>query len=198
MSPISINISVQDRGARAFIVGLVAAAHGEEVKQVAGRAAANAVKEHLRVQERARPNKLGGQRQHFYAGAARATFFKTVADGAMVHIAQTGFALRLYGGTVRAVNRRALTIPMRPEAYGMGAREIPGLFVIQSRGTRRAYLAQRQGKALRLFYRLVQSATIKPDRSILPKDAELAEAAVRAVDSLLARHMQRAGERMVR
>jgi len=187
-----ITVTVYDRAARSVVAALTSAATSDALKHVAGRAGANTVKTHLRGLEATRPNRLGGTRSHWYAGAARATSHRTAPDGAIVSVSQVGFRMRLLGGTITPKRRKALTIPARPEAYGRTAREIPNLFVLRWRGGKKAALARREGKTLRIWFWLVKRATIRPDPSLLPTSAAIGSAVRRAIDSFLARQIQRA------
>ena len=67
------------------------------------------------------------------------------------------------------------------------ANTIPGLFPIRSKILGKAWLATREGGALRFYFRLVPSATIPADPRALPPVAELQ----RAIESRAEKELQR-------
>ena len=101
----------------------------ENLMPIFGRSVANAVQANFDDLESSRPNKLGGERQHYYSGARSATTFTTSGDTATVMIAQVGMRLRYYGGTVEAGRNvssftgqptKYLTIPAQPDPAMIG------------------------------------------------------------------------------
>ncbi|HOG30251.1 MAG TPA: hypothetical protein PLT35_13315, partial [Vicinamibacterales bacterium] len=110
---------------------------------------------------------------------------------AWVIVRKEGVGLRLRGGTVKSSRPGGkLAIPLRAELAGVNPREqFPergGAFVLTSKGrgpAGRAYLAYREGRALRLAYVLLSSVTIRADRTVLPPSDQLAAAARRACAS---------------
>jgi hypothetical protein len=110
-----------------------------QLLNVMGRAAANLVRDHLVEHNQENPNKMGGERTNYYTGAARATHFDLVGDGAVISINQVGMSLHYYGGTVVPGAKTSaftgkptqyLTIPARAEAHGHRASEFPDLIVL--------------------------------------------------------------------
>ena len=183
-----ITITVNDVEVRKRIAGIRNAAVSDGVKQVAGRAASNTIKGHLRGLDASRPNRLGGRRGHFYSKAANSTHFKVTANGARVSVTHTGFALRYYGGVVRPVRAKALAIPARKELYGYWPREVDAdMFVLWRPGKNIGALVTKLGGSLRVLYWLVHKATIRPDKSLLPHPDVIGSAVNRAVTSFLDR-----------
>lgn len=78
--------------------------------------------------------------------------------------------------TVTATKANFLTIPWRKESYGRRAGEFADLFVFRSkRGA--AFLAQRDGRLMKLLFLLKKSVVLPQDRGLLPSEAEYARAA---------------------
>ena len=143
------------------------------------------VKGHLRKLNSARPNKLGGQRSNFYADARRSTHMFADSTEGIVAISKTGFAQRLYGGTITPVNRKYLTIPIDPEAYGMRVSDFPLAFVAHIKG--KAYIAQKatDRSAPQLLFALVKSVTQQADPTVLPDPDAIRRRAASSVQSLI-------------
>ncbi len=142
------------------------------------------LKAHFAKREEDSPNKQGFPRSHWWAREVRAktAFRGATADSATVGIDSRQFASKLKTTTIRpGPGRSALALPLRGEVYGVLARAntIPGLFVIRSKILGKAWLATREGGALRFYFRLVPSATIPPDPRALPPVADL-QAAIEA------------------
>src|SRR5438128_2867797 len=115
----SIRVNITET-ARRLLAEVGEALSEENVLKVAGRAVANTGRENFQKLEEERPNKQGFHRQHFWSGARRATR-NPVSAGAhavLVEVDKAGVALRYFGGVVKPVNAKALTIPATDEAYG--------------------------------------------------------------------------------
>jgi hypothetical protein len=162
----------------------------ENLFPIIGRSATNAIRDHLFGLNLSRPNALGGPRTNFYASAARATHFDEVDDGVVISINHVGIAQRCYGGTIRPVHAKYLTIPARAEAHGKRAGEFAGLVVLWGRNgpyalaigektfSQRTYgqgkkrgavstrnISSQQGAIL---FWLVKSSTQEADPTVLP------------------------------
>ena len=159
------------------------------VKDVVGRAGVNILRDHFFDLDRSRKNDLGGKRSHFYAAAARSTQFQTRSSGVLISINKVGIAQRFYGGSIRPVKAKVLTIPVRSEAYGKSPREFTNLEVVFGKrgaiglaerpstdvnfGSRGVQPGQRRGGLLMYIFKTeVQQ---DPDPSVLPKDSEMSE-----------------------
>ena len=155
-------------------------------------------KAHFTALDTARANTLGGQRTHFYRGAARGTSWQPVAGGVLIAINQLGIAQRYFGGKIEANQGKALTIPADPEAYGRRARSFNDLRLVVFKDTGKAALVKtmatnirftkkrKEVKAVssqiqRIMYWLVKSVTQRPDPTVLPNDQAVRGAAVLAV-----------------
>src|SRR4051812_37299116 len=90
---------------------------------VAGRAVSNLLRSHYRALENSNPNKLGGERQHYWLRIAHAVNNPVPSGSSQVtvSISDPTIMQKIKGGTITAKRVRNLTIPMRPEAYGRTA-----------------------------------------------------------------------------
>ncbi len=90
--------------------------------------------------------------------------------------------------TVSASKAKALTLPMRAEAYGRRAREFNDLFVYKSKRGQ-AFLARSAGKGrIEFMFMLKKSVLLPQDRGLLPSEADylraVEKAARRYIDAL--------------
>lgn len=187
-----IAVSIIDN-ATPWLKRLAVQLNGPGVKEVAGRAGQQTVRDHLYDLDRERHRSHVSP--HFYGRAARSTHSRVTADGAEIHISHEGIAQRYFGGRIVPVNARALTIPIAEEADGKRASEFDDLFVWKDREKGTAYLARARGKGkyteIQLLYKLLASVEQDPDHSVLPKPEDLQAAARTAVDSYITRIAQR-------
>ena len=142
------------------------------------------------------PNRMGWPRQHFWSRIAKATAFdpsQTTDARAVVVISDPAIGMKVTGGTIRAKQAKFLAIPLRPEAYGVrpSARTIPGIFFVRSKGANGGFLAAREGKALRVYWRLVAKVTQQADPRALPPQGEVASQLLRTADAFVARTLAR-------
>lgn len=202
-----LSIQVYDQ-ASPVLQRLASHLNPRDMGQVAGRAVQNRVREHLYDRNRTHRNQLGGKRTNFAAAAARSTTFRVVEDGAVVSINHVGFRQRLEGGTILPTRTRYLAIPVRAEAYGTTPRErkdlefeiVPGIgpVLVKKRAVR-----QRKVKAGRssivtatwdggeIMYRLVRRVTQRADRTWLPTELEMGDAARKSLGGYLQRLVDR-------
>jgi len=217
---INLRIDVEDLGASALLRSMLTPQFVYGANQVAGRAAANVLKQHLRGLDRDRPNKMGARRSHFYSLAAQAVQHTVDDGGALVSVAHLGLAQRFYGGTIKPVGHPYLSLPAQPDAYGRRPRDSdnpPLSFVyalhpmggwrpalatsedqwkagkVRKDGTQREKLVKVAGD---VWYWLVRSVTQKPDPTVLPDESEINTAAMNAVESYIARHSNRANRQI--
>ena len=193
------------------------AAQRQGIALVGARAAANLVRDHLFALNESR-HKHG---RNYYSQAARSVNSRVVPQGAAVNIPHIGLRLRLFGGVVRPVNAKMLTIPDEnaPEAHGVRAREFNDLdrsLVTNPRTGRLQWaLVRRASTAIRfvrrkradgsfsttvkpgelregkVLYWLVRKTTHKPDPTVLPTSASMMGAAVAAIKLRFFRLKQR-------
>jgi hypothetical protein len=146
----------------------------------------------FRSREADSPNKMGWPRQHFWSRIAKATAFdpsQTTAERAVVVVSDPAIGMKVTGGTIRPKQAKFLAIPLRPEAYGVrpSARTIPGIFFVRSKGANGGFLATHEGKALRVYWRLVAKVTQQADPRALPPQGQVAAELLRTASSFVAR-----------
>jgi hypothetical protein len=166
--------------------------------QAAARALRRDLQRHFRDRDRT-PNKLGGQRTHWWARVARSTQIASVTDTqAVVSISEPGIGIKVTGGVIRPVEAGALTIPIHPEAHGRRAKTVElitghKLFRVRPKGSPHTFLARSLGDdTIRLLYVLKQSARVPADPQALPDRAALERGAVAAAADQLRSEVRRA------
>lgn len=187
-----IKLHVDSDQLTSTIHGLLAVARRPRaILQAAARSIRRDLQRHFRVREQT-PNAMGGQRTHWWARVSRSTQIASVDDHqAVVSISEPGIALKVYGGTVRPVEKRALTIPIHPEAYGRRADTVESitgrkLWRFQPKKTGPAFLARSLGDdQIRLLYVLKASVTMRPDPDALPSVAAMEQSALKAAQDQL-------------
>jgi hypothetical protein len=166
---------------------------------VAGRAVRLLLQRHYREKDVKEPNKLGGERTHYWLGVAQAVNVPKQTSQAQVtvSISHPTILQKIKGGPITAKPGRMLAIPVHKDAYGRRPSVLERLlgitlFVASKLG--RAFLAARLTKnlafgaapkrfdavigttsnhALRIFYILKRSVTQKPDPTALPPAEEI-------------------------
>ncbi|EIP99452.1 hypothetical protein OpiT1DRAFT_03969 [Opitutaceae bacterium TAV1] len=176
-----------------------------ELRMVMGAGVRKNLILHFSKLDRERPNRLGGKRTHFWEQVMNSVHQPELdgGDGLKIGIAHVGAAQRYFGGTIRPKEKQWLTIPARTEAYGADARKFKDLhFVFFRRGL--AALVQNEQTSLTIgrrrkdgsrkvsagestgggvFYWLKKEVTQKPDKTVLPPESELAQAALTEGDA---------------
>lgn len=153
---------------------------------------------------------------------ARGGFWNRMLSGTRVGVeGDAGFiamprevALRFFGGTVKPQKSKYLALPARKEAYGKSPRQMNDLRFIPFRSGARALVQNDQTKLKfgrkrkdgsrrvtgetiggGVMYWLVESVTIRPNRAVLPTDAEMSAGAMRGVhvyvDTMIARRTRK-------
>jgi hypothetical protein len=202
----SIQVSLNET-----LTGLVQSAQRNLAPRVIHKEIANAAaiecRQHFRMLEATRPNKLGGTRTHFWGQYTKTVVPRADDTDAVVAISdpqssgagKSPLALHYFGGIVRAVKSKFLTIPAVAAAHGVRAREWVGKLHFALVGGRYPALVLRdnEGKGNRklygsqVIYWLRKAVTIKADTDVLPSDDRLLTvaqaAAQRLVDRLAAR-----------
>ena len=194
---IEIDLVITKDTATPALRSLRAGLEPENLMPIFGRSVANAVRANFDELEASRPNKLGGQRTHYYSGARSATRYVVEGDTAIVGIAQVGMRLRYYGGTVEAGKNvssftgqptKYLTIPATAESYGHRAADFPDMVVLWGHAGPYALARQEQGsvatvgskgpqtKQTEILFWLKASVDIEGDRTMLPSDDAIREA----------------------
>lgn len=186
-----LSIDITDRDVRQALDRIEQGVDELKLHSVVGRSARNLVKQHLLDYNRSHPNQMGAPRSNYWAAAARSVSFSSEPGAVLLSIAHPGVALRYFGGVVKPVNSKLLTIPAIPEAYGRRAKEFDNLELIGSRKHGFLALVERQSDNIsfgrkrkdgsrklkqgpkrggRIFFWLVPETHHKPDPSVLPPD----------------------------
>lgn len=216
----STTITIQDRATRDLqrAEGVLTS---EQLAYVGARAVGTRLQDHFQDLERSRPNKRGWRRQHFWGGARRSVQTPRNVAGAkvVVSITRPGIALLYFGGVVRPIVAKMLTIPAVEEAYGERARERSDLILAQrvnpdtgrlqlclveaeqtrvalgpkSKKTGRRRFRRTESAGGKVIYWLARQTRIPKDPSVLPTQAELEQAASSAIASSVQRIEQRRG-----
>jgi hypothetical protein len=159
------------------------------VNLVVGRSVQNALRLHFRAKDAAEPNRLGGERTHFWLQVARSITQRSTPNSVEVAITDPRAAQKFYGGTIKA--KRAwkngegpfLTIPIDPLAHGRRvsvlARQMG--WKIFRRGM---CLAANTGGGIRNLYALKTQLTQKATPGTLPDASVLQSAVARALRQL--------------
>ena len=119
------------------------------------------------------------------------TNFRITSNGVEVAINHVGIAQRYFGGTIKPVNKKRLTIPADADAYGRRAREFGKLDMVFGRKGVVGLAKPRRGKAKRgqragkILYWLVKSVTQEADKTVLPKDRDILDHVAGAVKAHL-------------
>jgi hypothetical protein len=72
-----------------------------------------------------RKNALGGKSTGFWKKVSESVKTSATTDEAVVSITERGFALQYFGGVVKPVTRKALSVPAHKSAHGLNASEYP-------------------------------------------------------------------------
>ena len=163
---------------------------------IAGRAVSNLCRAHYRQKDATEPNKLGGDRTHYWLEVARSVNNPQPSGAAQVTVSITHPTInqKIKGGTITAKRAKMLTIPVDPRAHGRRASVLERalgikLFVIAKLG--RVFLAGRvkegRNSPLRVFYILKKSVNQKPDPTALPPSDKIQQTAMDAFGAWVTR-----------
>lgn len=135
-----VYIDVKDRATPALAAS-VAALQPQKVARITGPKLRETVRDHIK---RLPKNKKGWPSTGFWEDSARATTWEAQTDGSVIiRVNKIGFRQRYHGGVIRAVEAKALTIPISPQAYGHTAADFPGSFLLRTK--KGAYLVRYTG-----------------------------------------------------
>lgn len=216
----TVKVTADAAGAQLFLVKITGELkRPKALNDALGRRLARELQGHFRARN-GEPNKLGGRKTNFWKQVADATLM-TRADerGAEVTVAESRFRIHLFGGTIKPVKGKFLTIPMVKEAHGLRVGEyesrtgnklfrLPGTFLLFERsdqgtsslaggavGTVRrsggnfGRVRVRARSLIRPVYALARQAIIKPDARALPPTERLAAALQGEADAWVAREL---------
>lgn len=182
-----LNITVQDNATPDLIHRLQQL--GRQGYAVMGYSVAQLIKRHL-INRNQQPNKYGWPKQNYYGRAAESVFSVATTDTAEVHIGMEGFRVRYEGsgylpdGSIKPINAKALTIPLRPEAYGKRAREFSDLFMLKFAKDAKVFGALYKRGTAEPYYLLVNKVTQSGDSTVLPPQATILQTAIQAIAKL--------------
>lgn len=126
---VAIDVKISDAASPA-INGLLADLGGVELHKEIGEAGVVMTARHLRANGK---NKRGWPTTNFWGRSSENTSWSASGSTVTITINQVGVRQRYYGGTITAVTKQFLTIPISPQAYGKVASDIPGAFLIRTR-----------------------------------------------------------------
>jgi hypothetical protein len=128
------------------------------------------------IKKNAKPNKMAAKKTDFWKSIAQATQVLSVAETeAIVAVADARFRIHYYGGTIKpGPGKKALTIPLIPEARGLFARSYEAatghdLFIIKGKSN----LYEKTTNGIRAVYALKKSVFIPQDHDALPATADI-------------------------
>lgn len=181
--PTSITITVDATEATAKLSAIRGALQARaSIHDAAATAASVLIRRHL-LSRNSR-----SERSNYWSSAMEATTAEADADRVRVIIRHPGIAWHRWGGTINAKPGKALAIPLRDELHGINAKEYltgkTGAFVYRSKNNK-AFLAIRDGKAMRILYLLLKSVSKSEDPSVLPTDDAIHSTASAAIRNLL-------------
>lgn len=147
---------------------------------------------HIRTKLVSTPNKLGAQSTGFWQKAANSVVARSTAQEAVVEITHRGVALQYYGGTVTPKNKKALTIPIHPDAHGKWVGDFPQGTIFRIPGT--ALLARKVGDAssaqIQPLFLLRRSVKVNSNPDVLPTEDEIRTAALDAGKAFVERALK--------
>ena len=131
-------------------------------------------------------------KQHFQKRWPGSTHFSPSKVKLGISRGSTGEAVIDAAGITRAYHdidifpksAKSLSIPIHKAAYGKSPRQLEGTFIVHKRDGS-AFIAQSQGGSLAFLYVLKQHVHQRMDKTMMPSDDSLAEAALsRALQTL--------------
>lgn len=193
--------------------------NADQLARVGGRGVANRLQDHFQDLEQNRPNKKGWRRQHHWAGARKSIHTQYGTGKVTVIITKPGIALLFFGGVVRPLIKRMLTIPAVEAAYGkragewsdlvldrrvnpetgklqlclVQAEQSPVILGPRSKKTGLRRFKRKESAGGKVIYWLTRQARFQPDPTVLPTERQLEQAAGSAIESTVQRIEQRRG-----
>jgi hypothetical protein len=161
-----------------------------------GRRGANDLKKHFRQREADNPNKLSGNRTHFWLDVRDGVQQPAlVAGGVDLIVQHPAIAAKVYGAHVVAKNAAALTISLHALAHGRRAsvfEEETGYDLFHPKGTQ-VLMAEISGEAVPIYW-LTKSVDIPADPKALPETGVFVEGLLATANAHLARMLARASQ----
>ncbi|NOS70055.1 MAG: hypothetical protein HOP33_09000 [Verrucomicrobia bacterium] len=174
---------------------VISAMKPDKVAPVIGPRLRETVRDHLKQNPR---NKKGWPSTGFWEDAARATTWTADGSTVTIKINKVGVRQRYYGGPIKPVHAKFLTIPIASQAYGKTVADFPGSFLITT--AKGEYIVQyagsigKRGRAnksnstLEFLFKLSKGVMQHENRSIIPDSTTLTATAIKACEE----HFRRA------
>jgi len=192
---LTLDVNLSDARLRETLDAVEAKLSPESCAKVAAEAGADVVRENFITLSRSRHRQ--GQRLNFYQQAADSVIREVSGGDALIRIPHTGVAQRYYGGVIkpsgrpsavtgRPVERLAIGLTGSP-GEGHVPADFPALFLVTKRGVKRgdksenAFLARKTGGGVQRLFVLVGEVRQDEDKSVLPKDDKILEAAAECI-----------------
>lgn len=182
-----------------------------ELERAAEQGAVVVVRDHFFKLNAERPNQLGGRRTNFWTATGRSVSSNSQPGTVEININQVGFRQRLQGGWIRPTGgKKYLTIPAVAEAHGRRASEFSNLrfgFTENKYGNLQPALVEASATNLkfgrkrkdgsrktnvtghtggRAIFFLSKQVFQQADPSVLPSEAAITDAAIKAVENAAA------------
>lgn len=141
-------------------------------------------REHFRNRDANTPNRLGGERKHFWKAVENSVSTEVFdADGVVIlAVSHPHFAQKVFGGVIQVKQAKYLTIPVTAEAYGKTTAEFEAetglqLFFLPTRKGGGGALASRVKGArdVKVHYVLKSSVYQQRDEAALPDRESMRE-----------------------
>ncbi len=180
------HINIEDHVTPALKTLLKGVSNKRSLHKAMGMGVETLVRTHLRTTKATKRNRLGATSTGFWQKVLASVTVSANESEAVVSIPYRGAALHYYGGTISPVNgARNIAIPARTEAHGKTPRKFKGeqLRFIMFRSGSKALAGRRSGL---VYYWLKDQVTIPEDKSVLPTDSDMSDAALQAAANYLA------------
>lgn len=146
------------------------------------------LRRHLQERNDSRPPRGAMPRSNYWAGAASSVRSSVSGNSALIWIDQVGVALHFYGGIVLPTNgHKSLAIPKHPAVHDKKPSEFDPsrqiLSLVWPKGQTAGTLRHKQSGAV--YYLLVPRATISADKTVLPTEEKMLDAANKAMESII-------------
>jgi len=186
-------VSDDFRAVESLIVGMAAALERPAAGiKVVGRAVQNHLKKHFTKRNQV-INKRGWKKQGFWAQVRDSVQLSSDANSTTIVVNDPRFLQKVFGGTIRAKQAKALAIPLKEEFYGVNPATFgkDRFFVIKSKqGKNLGILAEKNPDgSLRLCYVLKKQVTQKADANALPDLDEVLAVAAKAMSDFTEREL---------
>lgn len=181
-----INLRLDTTALTAEMAGLAGyVAKPARLSKILGLELRNQLRAHFVDKDKTEPNKLKGDRTHYWRQISKSVTSPTVSSDGMsatVAITEETFAQKLFGGVIRAKRGLYLTIPVSSAAHGKTTRAfereegIKLFFIKRPFGGLLATKAPNKESGITVHYILKPSVKQDPTPDALPSEADLQKA----------------------